>query len=83
MPLVPSHPVSEDAVEAIVGPLRSLTSGRHEPIFEAAKALARLGLTGGEVKSRLIGAVGSTREMKKKGKEAVDWLVNHRWFERR
>ena len=72
--------VSRQQIDAATAQLRSLTEGRHQPIFDTALALSRLGLSSTEVEAELVFAVGSDSGMRRKVSDAMKSLERYGWF---
>ena len=72
--------VSREQIDAATAQLRSLTEDRHQPIFDTALALCRLGLSSTEVESELVFAVGSDSRMRRKVSDAMKSLERYGWF---
>ena len=82
---VPASPIvvpnsAREKIDAATSHLRSLTSGRHQAIFDTALALCRLGLSKTEVEMELMAAVGSESRMRRKVSDALKSLKGYGWF---
>jgi hypothetical protein len=74
---------SRDQIDVTTANLRTLTTGRHEAIFDTAKELCRLGLSRAEVEAELLQAVGNESKMRKKVSDALRSLTKYGWFSER
>ena len=72
--------VSRERIDEALRELRTLKEGRHKPLFDAAVALAKMGLQKMQIEQELIFAVGRETKMRKKIREALRSLERYGWF---
>ena len=72
--------VSREKIDEVTAPLRSLTTGRNDPLFKAALRLRLLGLSKSEVEGELLQIAGHERKMRKKVSDALKQLTKYGWF---
>ena len=75
-------PATREQIDAATQELRSLTSGRHKPLFDTAQKLARQGLSEDAVRRELLQIAGHDAKMQKKVRDAMKSLKGeaYRWL---